>query len=87
VILKALEEFYMTAGTLKKILEGVPDNAKVVYQRIEDAYFKEHGWDPVKIPGEKLNDFGNAVENTYDDYVNVWGCFMSGEFFCITAHY
>ena len=35
---------YLTAGHLRKVLEGVSDDTPVMYQRIEDEYFEQHSW-------------------------------------------
>ena len=35
----------LTVKELKKVLENVPDDVEVRYQRIEDVYFETHGWD------------------------------------------
>lgn len=39
-------EHYLTVGTLKKFLEehNLPDNAKVVVERVEDAYYENNNW-------------------------------------------
>lgn len=41
---------HLTVGQLRKAMEGLPDDAPVVYQRIEDVYFEKHGWETVDRP-------------------------------------
>lgn len=43
---------YLTAGSLRAMLDSVPDDASVYYQRIEDSYFDEGSWRTVERPGE-----------------------------------
>lgn len=47
-------EHYCTVGQLKKILEekNVPDDAKILIQRVEDVYFEEYNWGTVKKKGD-----------------------------------
>ena len=43
--------YYLTVGQLKKELEGYPDDALVVSQRVEDMYYEQaHGWDTITKP-------------------------------------
>ena len=35
---------YLTIKQLKEIIKDLPDDTLVLYQRIEDLYFAEHGW-------------------------------------------
>ena len=62
---------YCTVGELKKFIETnkIPDNALILYQRIEDAYFKEHGWsrNSVKKPHLVYPEMGK------DEFVVVFG--------------
>lgn len=34
----------MTVGDLRKVIEGLPDDGKVMVQRVEDMYFEQHNW-------------------------------------------
>lgn len=47
------------ARELKLLLERVPNDAKIVYQRIEDTYFENNNWESIKMewqqyPGDRL---------------------------------
>ena len=44
-----MPDFGMTVGDLKRLIKNFPDDAKVYYHRIEDVYFKKHGWDKTTI--------------------------------------
>lgn len=53
-------DHYLTVGQLRKAMEGLPDDAPVVYQRIEDFYFERHGWKTVDrrsldVPEQQTN--------------------------------
>lgn len=43
-----------TVGQLKRWIEDfdLSDDAKILYQRIEDAYYTDHGWKVVAKPTE-----------------------------------
>jgi hypothetical protein len=73
-----------TAGELKQMLYAVPDDYQVVYQRIEDVYFEEHGWDKsvIKTP----SDVHCGIDN---DMIPAFQAFQWPEFkiLVITAHY
>lgn len=45
---------FMTVGSLKKFIEEhkVPDNARVMIQRVEDVYYEKHGWGVLLKEGE-----------------------------------
>lgn len=75
-----IKDLYLTVGQLKKALEGVPDDTKVYYQRIEDQYFDKYGWKPKLLtwePGEKC------------EYIQAWSAYKcdDSEEFVINAHY
>lgn len=42
----------LTWGALRKIGDQLPDNTPVVFERIEDAYFANHGWQTRSLPWE-----------------------------------
>lgn len=46
----------MTVGRLREAIEGLPDDALVLYERIEDSYFGDDrdatGWNLVEKPDE-----------------------------------
>jgi len=82
----------MNVKDLKKILENIPDNAEIVYERIEDEYFDEHGWEPIKLLTDpwfnrKFNVDSEDVEES--DWIGAGDAFYNKEEnkFKITAHY
>lgn len=85
-------EYYMTVGDLKKRLEDIPDTVKVVYQRIDDFYFNENHWEPIKIID---SEYSHREDYTPEDDVQtvpVWdGWLAEGRdgkmYFFLTAHY
>jgi len=52
--LKQRAYFNLTVGGLQAFIKehNLPENAPVVIQRIEDIYYKKHGWDVYPKPGE-----------------------------------
>jgi hypothetical protein len=77
---------YMTAGQLKKALEGVPDDAEVRVQRVEDIYFEERGWDKCV----KRLPFGfDIYEDEYSEYMAVFSAYLHGDdnVFVLNPHY
>lgn len=79
---KKIEDCYLTVGELKKILINLPDDAKVYYQRIEDRYFKKHGWTTLKKPSPDY-------PNEFDEWIGAWGHieYLDDGNCYITAHY
>jgi len=49
---------YLTVGGLKKSIEryNIPDEAKVVVQRVEDSYYKKGSWGVMLKEGEHYNN-------------------------------
>lgn len=49
---------HLTVGNLKKSIERykIPDEAKVVVQRIEDVYYEKHGWGVMLKEGEHYHN-------------------------------
>jgi len=72
-------DVYINIKQLRKILKGMPSNGKIYYERIEDSYFKKHGWKPEKI---RKNDFGDNCE-----YIQAFWVTSDGKDLYITAHY
>lgn len=79
-----MKDEYMTVGDLRQAIEGLPDNAKVFYHRIEDVYFEEHGWTPDKLV---RSDFTEPEENINDQYIRAFCAFSEDGDLLITAHY
>lgn len=54
-------KYNLTVGRLKKYIEkqGIPDDAKVVIERVEDVYYEIHGWGVMLKEGEQYH---NAIE-------------------------
>lgn len=74
----------LTVGELRARLEGVPDDALVLYQRIEDVYFETHGWKTVSLVWER--------EDEYSEYVPSFSAYKTTAadgraVFVINAHY
>lgn len=57
---------YLTVKELKKALEGLPDDALVLSQRIEDIYFEKYNWDVVK----KENHWTAQYKPQGDHYIS-----------------
>ncbi len=55
---KTEKDFYMTVGDMRRAIQGLDNDAKVYYQRIEDVYFNKHGW-------SKSSKF--TIDPDYDD--------------------
>jgi hypothetical protein len=52
--IKLFKQHGYTVGQLKKFIEEyqIPDDAVIVYQRIEDFYFEQNNWTTLKKKGE-----------------------------------
>lgn len=72
----------LTVGSLRKALRGLDDSVPVYYQRIEDAYFKKHGWSKTSV---FLNDAWDGREEFTRAFCVVSTDQAPG--FFITAHY
>jgi hypothetical protein len=68
----------LTVGKLKQFLDehNLPDDAKVVIERIEDVYYKDYGWGVYLKKGEHtiLDENGNIVKETMVQYHPAWCC-------------
>lgn len=78
-----MPDFGMTVGDLKRLIKDFPDDAKVYYQRIEDVYFKKHGWNNTTI--ERLD----GDESYQGEYVWLQGFLFNREnnILYLSAHY
>ena len=54
---KYIKHHYLTVGKLKEYLANYPDDALVVSQRVEDSYYKNHGWETLKRPDSIYPEF------------------------------
>jgi hypothetical protein len=74
-------EHHLTVGQLREAMEGLPDEAPVFYQRIEDVYFADNGWRTVQRPS--LDVPGQST-----DYIRAYWALTRGEkALFIEAHY
>ena len=73
-------EYYLTVGELRKKLEGLPDDMPVYYQRIEDVFFKKHGWKPV----EMMDQYHRQIP---DEFVRAFDAWSQEGRFVLSAHY
>lgn len=79
-----MKDHYLTVGQLRQVIQNLPDEAKVYYERIEDVYFNKYGWVsdkliPVYPDGE--------ADDIKDEYLRAWCAFNRDGDVCITAHY
>jgi len=69
---------YLTVGDLKEFLykHNLPNNAKVVVQRIEDVYYEKHSWGVYLKEGDQTfrDDKGNVVKESLEQYHPAWCC-------------
>ena len=84
-----MDEYYLTAGELRRRLAYVPDDTPVYYQHIEDTYIWQNGWQPLVI-----EDKNNPHEHfrQYDYYHRAFTAFTDydgdgNRIFSLTAHY
>lgn len=77
-----METFKFRVKELKEILNNVPDDAIVSYQRIEDSYFDtpDNGWETREVAWEK--DWPTNVIDAFAAYYD-----KSTNTFVIHAHY
>jgi len=86
---------YLSVGELKKLIKDLPDDIPVAYQRIEDVYFHELGWDTEKLKWGYPNligrdENGNKIyEPNISEYVIAFDAYKhpDEEIFVINAHY
>jgi hypothetical protein len=78
-----MDDLYMTVGKLKKILNDYPDDAKVLYERIEDKYFTDNGWVSEKKPDNTFEDSPDT------EFIKVFGRFIypDDKNLYLTGHY
>jgi len=69
---------YLTVGDLKNFLNkhNLPDNAKVVVQRVEDIYYEKHNWGVYLKEGEHTlkDEQGNIIKESLEQYHPAWCC-------------
>ena len=71
--LEELTGWILTAGQLKKALEEIDDDVLICSHRVEDLYFKSHGWkvfkalwEKVQLDPEDLQKMEKNLENEED---------------------
>ena len=85
-------EHTLTVGKLKEFIEeyNLPDDAKVLIQRVEDKYY-ESGWGVHLKAGYDAykNDGGEYVEESLDQYHPAWSCvkYEDDDLLFIDLHY
>ena len=71
-------EHFLTVGDLKAFLNkhNLPDNAKVVVQRVEDVYYEKHNWGVYLKESEHTlkDEQGNVVKESLEQYHPAWCC-------------
>ena len=69
---------YLTVGKLKEFLNkhNLPDNAKILVQRVEDTYYENNGWGVYyKQSHLSFKDHtGNLVKESLEQYHPAWSC-------------
>lgn len=69
---------FLTVGELKEFLNkySLPDNAKVVVQRVKDVYYEKHNWGVYLKEGEHTFRDGNGdiVKESLEQYHPAWCC-------------
>lgn len=82
-----MKNFDLTVGQLLEFIQknNIPLDAKVKYERIEDSYFEEHGWDKSSTmkPHELYNEMGDC------EFITTFTCikYPDDPDLYLTAHY
>lgn len=75
---------YMTVADVRRAIASLPDDAPVLYQRIEDVYFDRHGW-------QRRVVYKHCAESPVDpdEYIPAFGAvkYHGDSALYITAHY
>ena len=77
---------YLTIKELKEKIKDLPDEMPVYYQRIEDHYFTQGGWDSsTKTLLWERSSYGDD----YNEYVGAFSAYKHPDdyVFVINAHY
>lgn len=71
-------QHYLTVGELKAFLSkhNLPDDAKVLVQRVEDVYYEKHNWGVYLKEGEHTlkDQQGNVVKESLQQYHPAYCC-------------
>ncbi len=75
---------FLSVGGLREALKNVPDDMPLLYQRIEDVYFDQHGWEAHRLLWERT-----GAGDSLSDYVPVFSAYRHPEdaVFVLNAHY
>ena len=69
---------YLTVGELKEFLykNNIPNDSKVLIQRVEDIYYEKHGWGTYFKEGEHtfVDNHGDTVKESLEQYHPAWSC-------------
>ena len=69
---------YLNVGELKDFIKkhNIPDNSRVLVQRIEDVYYEKHNWGVHLKEGENAfkDDKGDLVKESLEQYHPAWSC-------------
>jgi hypothetical protein len=62
-------KYYLTVGRLKEMIEEykIPDEANVLTQRVEDVYYKKHGWGVILKEGDHYHSVISMNEKMIDE--------------------
>lgn len=72
----------LTVGDIRKVLQDLPDNTLISYERVEDEYFDNLNWSVEKVPDSSLPGF-------HDEYIAAEVCWYDEpkNTLRISAHY
>ena len=80
----------LTVGQLRESIKDIPDDTPVYYQRIEDKYFENHGWETDKL----VWNYSKALGYIYSEYIPAFSAYLHSlnfrsneDVFVINAHY
>lgn len=69
---------FLTVGGLKEFLykHNLPNDSKVVIQRVEDVYYEKHNWGVYLKEGEHTfkDKDGSIVKESLEQYHPAWCC-------------
>jgi hypothetical protein len=73
----------MQVSDLRRVIDGMPDDAEVLYERIEDEYFAKHGWTTVDLPDDREPENVDCTRR----YIKAFCAWRHEGNLMITAHY
>ena len=82
---------FLTVGDLRRILDDtdIKDDVKVYYERIEDEYFEEGGWENDILMEDSWYNIGTDHNPLSDNWIRAFDVFYNEKenVLKITAHY